>query len=356
MTEIATISIKTFRSSTVRKLNMQFPRRALIPFDQSPQMRCHALTMLRKGLSSAKKALSDSLAKDILKNMKNGLADKLFPVQRAAAGVKHLASLDLTLFLNLFKVLIAMFSPEESVTLADVESVVGICIKNLDSSDRLTRQSLAQLAGHLLAATQVLRIAAAPDPPQKGKKEQEDTDGANLDVSESMKPLLGPGEMLSQISVHFNKPQLSRKARAGIFDFYFALLTKLGTVFAESNYGLIVSHLMTEVVSNPKNSSTRHDRLFIQKLVGALLRDLIATRMLSEQGQISAIQELSSSYAKRWPALMPGQTTPNPTVLTIVLKEIAELLRQLGNAPPPVQVIVIVILGGESVYLLSTSF
>ncbi|KAF8558426.1 clathrin-coated vesicle protein [Imleria badia] len=293
LAEIATISIKTFRSSS------------------SPHMRCHALIMLRKGLSSAKKALSDSLAKDILKNMKNGLTDKVLPVQRAAAG--------------------------ESVTLADVESVIGICIKSLDGSDRLTRQSLAQLVGHMLAATQVLRVSAAPDLSQKGKKEQEDNDGTNPAVAESMKPLLSPGEMLSQLSVHFNKPQLSRKARAGILDFYFSLLTKLGAVFAESNYGLVVNHLMTEVVSNPKNSSTRYDRLFIQKLVGALLRDLIATRMLSEQGQISAIQELSSSYAKRWPALMPGQTAPNPTVLAIVLKEISELLQQLGNAPPPVQ-------------------
>ena len=304
-------------------------------------MRCHALIMLRKALGSAKKGLSDSLAKDILKNMKNGLTDKVLPVQRAAAGVKHLTFLSLTLFSYYFQVLIAMFSPEESVTLADVESVVGICVKSLDGSDRLTRHSLAQLVGHMLAATQVLRVAAAPDPPQKGKKEQEDNDGSSPAATESMKPLLSPGEMLSQLSVHFNKPQLSRKARAGIFDFYVALFTKLGAVFAESNYGVIVNHLMTEVVSNPKNSSAVYDRLFIRKLVEALLRDLIATRMLSEQGQISAIRELSSSYAKRWPALMPGQTAPNPTVLAIVLKEIAELLQQLGNAPPPVQVIVI---------------
>lgn len=297
--------------------------------------------MLRKALGPAKKALSDSLTKDIIKNMKNGLTDKVLPVQRAAAGVRHLVFLDVTLFSYCFKVLVATFTPEESVTLADVESMVGICIKSLDGSDRLTRQSLAQLVGHMLAATQVLRVTAAPDPPQKGKKEQEDNDATNPAVSESMNPLLSPGEMLSQLSAHFNKPQLSRKARAGIFDFYIALITKLGAVFAESNYGLIVNHLMAEVVSSPKNSFTRYDRLFIQKLVGALLRDLIATRMLSEQGQISAIQELSSSYAKRWPALMPGQIAPSPTVLVIVLQEVAELLQQLGNAPPPVQVIAI---------------
>ncbi|KAF9239616.1 armadillo-type protein [Melanogaster broomeanus] len=295
LAEIASISTKTFRSSN------------------SPQIRYHALTMLRKALNSAKKGLADSLAKDILKNMKNGLADKALPVQRAAAG--------------------------ESVTVADVESVVAICVKSLDGSDQLTRQSLAQLAGHMLAATQVPRVVPMPDHPQKSKKEQEDNDATNsaYAVSENMKPLLVPGEMLSQLSTHFNKPILSRKARAGIFDFYVALLTKLGAVFAESHYILIVNHLMSEVVSNPKNGATRYDKIFIRKLVGALLRDLIATRMLSEQGQIIAIQELSSTYLKRWPALMPGQVAPNSTVLIIVLKEIAELLQQLGNAPPHVQ-------------------
>jgi hypothetical protein len=306
-------------------------------------MRYHALTTLRKALNSAKKALTDSLAKDVLKNMKNGLLDKALPVQRAATGVKYCASFGPTPILYFHQVLIAMFSPEESVTLADVESVVGVCVKTLEGSDQLTRQSIAQLVGHMLAATQVPRVVLAAEIPPKSKKDQEDNDATNpaYVVSENMKPLLTPAEMLLQLSAHFNRPQLSRKVRAGIFDFYVALLTKLGVVFAETNYALIVSHLMSELVSNPKNSATRYDKLFIQKLVGALLRDLVATRMLSEQGQITAIQELSSSYVKRWPALMPGQVAPNSTVLTIVLKEIAELLHQLGNAPPPVQVTVI---------------
>jgi len=233
-----------------------------------------------------------------------------------------------------------MFSQEESVSVADVESVVSICIKSLDSVDQITRQSLARLVGHVLAATQVPR--AAPTPDSQGKKEK-NAENADVSVpayvaSEQLKPLLTLGEMLCQLSTHFNKAQLSRKARAGIFDFYFMLLSKLGAEFVESNYSLIVGHLMSEVVSHPKNSATRYDRLFTRKLIGALLRDLVAARMLSEQGQIGAIQELASSYLKRWPALMPGQVSPASTVLTISLAQTAELLQMLGNAPPIVQV------------------
>ncbi|KAG2133962.1 armadillo-type protein [Suillus cothurnatus] len=303
MAETATIAIKTLRSSA------------------SSHVRFHALTMLRKTLVSAKKALSDSLAKDIIKQMKNGLTDKALPVQRAAAAV-----------------LAIVYTPEDSVTLADVESIMSICVKSLENSDQVTTQSLAQLVGHMLAATQMERAVAVAEQSQKGKKEQEDSDistPAHI-AAENTKVLLTPGDMLSQISTQFNKAH-SRKTRAGIFMFYVTLLAKLGPAFVEANYSLLVGHLMAEIVSYPKNGATRYDKLFIRKLVGALLRELIAVRMLTEQGQIAAIQDLSSSYLKRWPALMPGQVAPSSSILTIALEEVAGLLQQLGNAPPPVQ-------------------
>ena len=76
----------------------------------------------------------------------------------------------------------------------------------------------------------------------------------------------------------------------------------------------------------------------VRSLVHVLLRDLIGVRMLSEQYQITAIQEFSSAYLKRWPAMMPGQTAPSGLVLVVALREVAGLLQQLGNAPPAVQV------------------
>jgi HEAT repeat-containing protein 5 len=59
--------------------------------------------------------------------------------------------------------------------------------------------------------------------------------------------------------------------------------------------------------------------------------------MLSEQRQISGIQELANAYLKRWPAMMAGQVAPT-SVFVFTLREVAGLLQQLGNAPPPVQV------------------
>ena len=146
--------------------------------------------------------------------------------------------------------------------------------------------------------------------------------------------MLTVNDMLSLLSVQFHKFHGSRKTRIGIFDFYAAVLTKLGASFVESHYSLIILHLM-EIVLNPRSGNSRYDTLLVRSLVGILLWDLIGVRMLSEQGQIfSAIQELANAYLKRWPAMMPGQVAPPTSVLVFTLREVAGLLRQLGNAPP----------------------
>jgi HEAT repeat-containing protein 5 len=222
---------------------------------------------------------------------------------------------------------------------SEIESVVSLCIKSLDTADQITRHSLAQLVGLVLSSSQAPVVIATPDSTKKQKKEQEDDDSApaSTQIGET-RTILTLSDMFHQLSVPLNKAQTTHKTRVGIFDFYVALFTTLGPAFVEANYGTIIQHLMSEILNSPRNSATRYEVLFIRRLVGILLRDLIGVRMLSEQCQIAAIQELSKVYLRRWPALMPGSIAPTAHVLTIVLKEVAGLLQQLGNAPPPVQV------------------
>ena len=50
-------------------------------------LRTYALNALAKALNTAKRAVTDSVAKDIIKHSKNALGDKALPVQRAACEV-----------------------------------------------------------------------------------------------------------------------------------------------------------------------------------------------------------------------------------------------------------------------------
>jgi len=167
-------------------------------------------------------------------------------------------------------------------TASEIETLVSLCVKSLDSADQITRHSLAQLVGLVLSSSQAPAIIPPPEP-KKNKKGQEEDDPASIaPPTGETKPILTPNEMLHQLSVHFNKPQTSHKTRVGIFDFYAALFTTLGPTFVETNYGTIVQHLMAEVVNTPRNSATRYEVLFVRRLLGILLRDLIGVRMLGE--------------------------------------------------------------------------
>jgi len=223
----------------------------------------------------------------------------------------------------------------------EVEAFISLCVKSLDASDRSTRRHLASLAGRVLASTQEEREVTQSEPPKKGKGQSEDQDqvtSSSINPSENRSSLLTPTEMFHQLSVHLSKGLVGRKVLVGLCEMYASLLLSLGSEYVEKNYAIIVAHFMNELIANPRNTSTRQDRLLVRTLVGTLLRDLIGVRLLSEQGQIAAIQELSGSYLKRWPALMPGQSEPSALTLTVALIEVAGLLRQLGNSPPPVQV------------------
>ncbi|TFK48336.1 clathrin-coated vesicle protein [Heliocybe sulcata] len=311
MAEIGTVTIKTYRSSS------------------SVSLRTHALLALRNALLSARRAVPDPLARDILKQMRNGLSDKALPVQRAAA-----------------EVLMTMYSSGTDIRAqSDIEAVVQICTRSLESADQLTRRSLARLVGQVLTASKPPSPPPAPAKPSQPGAEDDDSIGPSAAGSvdtETLKTVLEPGEMFSLIAAQFNKPNTSRKTKIGLFDFYCSLITALGPAFVDSDYSLIVSHFVTDIISHPRptapqSSSARYDELLLRKLVGTVLHDLVGVRMLSEQGQISAIQELASKYLKRWPAMMPGQTEPNSQVLVCVLNEVGALLGVLGNAPTPVQ-------------------
>ena len=66
-----------------------------------------------------------------------------------------------------------MFIPTEgNLSTNDMESIVNICTKSLETADQVTRHALAQLVGHVLASTQNERIPVASDASQKGKKDQ----------------------------------------------------------------------------------------------------------------------------------------------------------------------------------------
>ncbi|CDZ96614.1 Uncharacterized conserved protein [Phaffia rhodozyma] len=295
-------------------------------------LRYNAILTLKKSFIKAGKAVSDQAARDILKQLRNGLSDKALSIQRVCADTL-LTILQSTPFLS---------------NLSEIEPLLNQAIKSLDTSDSPTRRSIALLIAHLLAYTQK-EGSAPPTVPSNKKKsstgnndnDEEDSRPAPSSTSEANKTLFTLNEMFKVLSVPFNKVGSSRKLRNTLIEVYATLFATLGSDYVEAHYPEISRHLLIDLISHSRNSTntSRQEILLLRKSVGVLLRVQIGVRLLSEQSQIQAIRELTTNYLKKYPSMPPNQSVPPPPagVLVPVLTEVAGLLDQLGNAPLPVQ-------------------
>ena len=160
----------------------------------------------------------------------------------------------------------------------DIEQILTICIKPLETADEPTRKNLTLLVARLVSSTQVERKVIVVENTKKGRRMMQqlmDRPGAAA-PTEITKPLLAVAEMLRLLSTAFDIPSIVHKARIGIIDFYAALFVYLGTQFVENN---IVRHLLVDIIHHPRNSTTRYEVVLVRKMVGVLRRDLIGARM-----------------------------------------------------------------------------
>ncbi|KAF8761979.1 Clathrin-coated vesicle protein [Rhizoctonia solani] len=283
--------------------------RALKSSSNSLLLRTHGLRAVARVIPTAGKALTDAATKDLMKQLKSCLTDKSMVLQREAAEV----------LLALHAHLNQLRSPPE------IEQILGLCVKSFDTSDKPTRRALSRLRKKV------------------AKKDQSgsDDDTPSHATTTNQVEVLSADTMLGLLATQFHKPSTHRRARVGIAECYSALFVTLGRTWVESHYSLIASHLL-KLLDHPRlrtagaimpANHVRYERLLARQIVGALLRQ----RTLSERGQIAAVRILSADYLTKWPAVMPGSIAPTPDVLVACLREIAALLDQLGNAPPPVQ-------------------
>ncbi|KAF9025763.1 hypothetical protein BGZ52_008608 [Haplosporangium bisporale] len=287
-------------------------------------MRVEAMVALRKMLQGAGRGTTDMTTKEILKALKLTILDKALIMRSSSADC----------LTSLVKHTLVTFSKSE------LETSITLFIKAMDDSTYAIRKSVATLVATLLYSKfqgeENLTMAGAQSPPASGKQ------GGAAGVSAPHEVFtLDVNELLVHLSTAYNRPNTSREVRAGLSETYAALFIMLGPSTVEKHYGAIVKHLLVELASNPKNTASRFEILTAREHVEYLLRGVIGARLLSESGQIACIRELTGSWLKTWPAVMPGDVEPSEYALICALNETSALLLDLGGAASSIQDILI---------------
>ncbi|KAF9581978.1 hypothetical protein BGW38_000822, partial [Lunasporangiospora selenospora] len=278
-------------------------------------VRVEAMVALRKMLQGAGRGSTDLTSKEILKTLKLTILDKALIMRSSSAEC-------LTALIK---------NTSITFTRSELETSTVLFVKSMDDSTYAIRKSVATLIATLLYSKfqgeENLTMAGSQPLPPVGKQGTLANESFTLDVN----------ELLSHLSSAYNKPNTSRSVRAGISETYAALFIMIGPTLVERHYSVIVKHLFTELVSNPRNTGSRFEILTVREHIEYLLRGIIGARLLSESGQITCIRELVGSWLKTWPAVMPGDVEPSEYALVCALNETSALLLDLGGAASSIQ-------------------
>ncbi|KAF9162925.1 hypothetical protein DFQ26_003103 [Actinomortierella ambigua] len=286
-------------------------------------LRVEATEAVRKVLQGAGRGANEATGKEILKTLKATILDKALMMRSASA--------------NCLTALIK--NTDTPFTRSEMDSSITIFVKAMDESTFAIRKSTAGLVATLLYAKcqreetlTMMAVTQSSSPTATATS----TAGKNTPGDAFTMEI---GEVLTYLGNLYNKPATvtTREVRAGIAESYAAFFILLGPSLVERHYGIIVRHLLTDLASNPRNTSSRFEMLTVREHVEYLLRSIIGTRLLSESGQIACVRELIGSWLKMWPAVMPGDVEPSEQALIGALNETSALVLDLGGAASSVQ-------------------
>ncbi|CAG8538967.1 8065_t:CDS:10 [Diversispora eburnea] len=281
-----------------------------------------AINTMTRGLEGSAKGVTELLVKDMIKQLKSGLNDKAMIIK--VATIECMCA-------------IAKYTYEQyPITQSELEQLLSSMFKVLEGSNQIIRRSVASYIAILLSGTQdEVDFLASSMLPKKNLTSHSNTsqNPGSPTINQPPEPIrasFSVEEMLSHLSSIYNKQSSTREVRSAIILAYAALFIKLGTTYVESNYAIITRHLLKELLSHPRNLNSRYEALNVREHCELLLREVIGSRLLSEQGQVTAVRELINSWVKQWPA--QNQVEPSKLSLVCAVNEISGLLLDLGGA------------------------
>lgn len=270
----------------------------------------------------------DSLVKDLWKAAKSHVADKSAKVSAAS--------------FHLFQALIQHRSHFK--TLSDFETVKGLYLKALDSPYGLVRQSAAKcFASSLIVLTNesTLQQAVAQS---TGKSKNDDDEKEKEKPSTSKVKLLYAidfTESLKILATSYTHASATTRVRVGIIETLTTFISLNDPAIIESRFFEIASVLLVDVLSNQNISNNRHKFILARSHTVFIIKDIIASEIMEEFGQTSAIKLLVNEILKNYPAVLSEQVEPSKETLIGTLESIEALMSLLGSAIAPVSEVLV---------------
>ncbi len=214
----------------------------------------------------------------------------------------------------------------------------------LDTGSKVVRAAVAKtIAASLLSVMENSPMKDGTDEDNKQpSKKKKNTNVAKEDDPEDGRsgrssPVLAKSipftihfrDLLRQLSSSYASRSTSRQARAGIILSYTNILKAVGGQFTNSNYPIILEHLLSDLVSNPQIVDDRHRSLEARRHVRLLLCFVIRRQLLNEPAKTMALRTIMAKLQEG--NLQEGEAVSADSTVS-ALTELGGLLQDLGSA------------------------
>jgi len=226
----------------------------------------------------------------------------------------------------------------------DFETLKTVVWKVLETDVKLTRTAACTtLARALLSCySEVNPVDQVPQvrkPKKSSKKAAPADDEDEVERPEPAHPSksalrlsLTLSDILKTISFQYVKPSTTSKARSTLGVCYKAVLQGLPEKVVQDKYSEIADHFLNDILSYPSICSNRVRLLLSRKIVNDVLSNLVAVRLLTENGQIHAARWLINDVLKNYPQVLQSRREPSKHALAAALRALSVLLSRLGPA------------------------
>ncbi len=167
---------------------------------------------------------------------------------------------------------------------------------------------------------------------EEGDEELASRPGSPSAKKPSSKLELSLGDIFRQLTMQYHRPATSYRVRAGIAQCYVKVLRGLSPSVVETNYGRILNHLLTDLLSNQSVTHDRYRLLLTRRFVQKILADCIGLKILGETGRINAARTLINGVLRNYPQLLKEIPEPSKHSLVGALDALASIIKSLGSA------------------------
>lgn len=220
-------------------------------------------------------------------------------------------------------------------TVDDVDTLLQLCFKVLDTADWRARQCIAELAASILLISQVKRLSVPSRHirPTKGPEELMDAQEDTVKTRMPQSALISVEAIMQRVLVAYHRQGVAGWGRNGLIQVLANFFRRAGRNYISEHLHSLWSTVSEGFSVEDVPTGFEADLVMARAYVNVLFGDIIIGHVLHEAEQQDFLRFLITQHLDLYPNVLPGRTSPTVPSMLYSLDQVTNLLTCFGQSP-----------------------